>query len=289
MEGTVNRQEKKKILVVNDDGIEAPGIKELLLHLINAKKYNIRVIAPSTEQSAKSHSISIHGCLEAEPYQYSSEPLSSLIAYRVFGTPVDCVKLALAKLLDGFKPDLVISGINKGNNAGLNTLSSGTVGAAVEARVKGLNAVAFSLDHPATYVSGTPHLQDNWNYPLAAKKGLSIIEDILHHNVFEGVLLNVNFPNVRTEEEIKGFKKTRQGWSGWTDVYMEGPKQGEKRSFVIKGLVNLKDESNEYDTFAMRNGWITVTPLGVHFDPYHLSDYVKCFTDLDSWSIFKNK
>eukprot|EP01114_Cavostelium_apophysatum_P015856 TRINITY_DN4405_c0_g1_i2.p1 TRINITY_DN4405_c0_g1~~TRINITY_DN4405_c0_g1_i2.p1 ORF type:complete len:167 (+),score=13.36 TRINITY_DN4405_c0_g1_i2:90-590(+) len=136
----------KNILVVNDDGIEAPGLKALVAAILarNADSskpftFDVRVFAPAEEQSAKSHSITVHGNIVVKVHHFQEPALAAVKAKKVYGTPADCSKLALNPQVFGteFMPNIVLSGINRGNNAGFNVQYSGTVAAATEATLLG--------------------------------------------------------------------------------------------------------------------------------------------------------
>jgi len=183
--------------------------------------------------------------------------------------------------------DLVVSGINKGNNAGLNVMYSGTVGAAIRARCSGVNSIALSLDHPSSYLSGQAYDSSLWNFDLAAIESIPIIKEVLNHDPLHRVLLNVNFPNVHDKSIIKGLKQTRQGWSGWNNSFqVVGDCSSEARKYRNIGIPNLIDEEEDIDTRAMREGWISITPLGVHLDPLCFDEYQHSLKQLSGWTIF---
>src|SRR5438132_9731210 len=117
---------KKRILLTNDDGLASPGLTTLVSELLRTGEYDLRVVAPEKEQSGVGHCITIHWPLFAEKVALP-EPVNAVQAFQVAGTPADCVKLAITNLFPDFAPDLVISGINRGPNVGMNVLYSGTV------------------------------------------------------------------------------------------------------------------------------------------------------------------
>jgi len=272
----------KKVLVTNDDGINAQGLHALVHELHAQNKYDIRVCAPEKEQSAVSHAVTVRKPLYAEAVELPN--LSSVKAFSISGTPADCVRLALlSNIIDGFKPDIVLSGINRGNNCGFNVVYSGTVGGALEGAIFGIPSVALSLNHPATY----PSPNDIWRFDVAAQEAIPIIDEILARSsdgsypFLNSIVINVNFPSVAVKEEIKGVKLTKQGVSRFKEEFFEDTKsQGARRCYKMKGVMRLMDPDDTYDTFAMDAGWITLTPIGARSDlqtPSEVEIFEKCF------------
>lgn len=188
-------------LITNDDGIEAPGIRKLV-ELV--KPYgNILVVAPKTQCSAMSQRITVLSRLEVEPYDFGME---NVRAYHVSGSPADCVKIGLQYLCDE-KPDLVLSGINQGFNCGYDIAYSGTVGAAMEAIMEGVPAMAFSTGF-------------NLEYDALEAYFASIFEDLLRREIGKNEIWNVNIPGCR-REEILGIQEV--GYQiGQTQFYQDG-------------------------------------------------------------------
>ena len=175
---------KRKILLVNDDGIRADGL--ILLARLAAHLGEVTVAAPDSQCSAMSHRITVHGELTVKKADF---PVDGVTAYSVSGTPADCVKVALHYLLPE-RPDIVFSGINRGFNAGVDILYSGTVGAAMEALVNGIPAIAFSNE-----------ANDIWD--TAEEYLLPITERLLEMPISRNRIWNVNFPG-RSPEKIRG-------------------------------------------------------------------------------------
>ena len=175
---------KRKILLVNDDGIRADGLA--LLARLASRLGEVTVAAPDSQCSAMSHRITVHGELRVKKVDF---PAGGVTAYSVSGTPADCVKVALHYLLSE-KPDIVFSGINRGYNAGVDILYSGTVGAAMEALVNGIPAIAFSNE-----------ANDVWD--AAEKYLLPITEKLLAMPIARNRIWNVNFPG-KAPEKIRG-------------------------------------------------------------------------------------
>jgi len=270
-----------KILLTNDDGYSARGLLSILRELVEAG-HEVRVVAPATEQSGVSHALTLHHGLRTRRVHYTPEflrelgfepikTLENVLAWNVLGTPADCAQFALLGLWGGPKPlyepwnpELVISGINKGNNAGYNVLYSGTVAGAMEGSIQGVPSVALSLNHPPDY----PSASEAWPYKMAAKLSMDVIKKIVKitDKVDKTTFWNVNIPNVDTPL-VKGIKLCKQG--GWTfsEYFYEIERTSEEDiSYVRRGEIvpDQNFETEEYDTIALHNGWITVTPLN-HF------------------------
>ena len=233
------------ILISNDDGINAPGIRALAEILIDVGE--CWIAAPKDEQSGVSHAISIRHPVRAieVPFKVGD---SNVKAFSVEGTPVDCVKLALDHLLPR-KPDIVVSGINQGPNAAINTIYSGTVSAALEGAILGINAIAFSLGawKGGDFYAAKSHIQN-------------IVKKVLVHPMPAGSLLNVNIPDL-PEEQLKGTKVTRQAESRWQESFVERFDPMDKPYYWIAGeFINL-DDGEDTDLAALDQGWISVTPI----------------------------
>lgn len=255
----------KHILITNDDGIHMPGIYHLWLALKNT--YKVTVVAPASEQSGVGLSVSIRTPLNIHKLKWWPEESS---AYSVTGTPSDCVKLALNCVLDS-PPDLIVSGINRGSNAGRNVLYSGTVGGAIEGVMHDIPSIAFScydFDEP--------------NYAEAEKHVLKIVNHVFEHPLPEGTLLNVNFPSAKLGP-IKGFKFARQGKQFWG----ENPDRrqhptGEMDYYWIG--IKLKEylEHEESDIYWLERGYIAAVPIhvGEMTDHKHLMEKKEHFEKL---------
>ena len=191
------------VLISNDDGIHAPGIHALAKEI--AQIARVAIVAPHMERSANSHCLTISRPLriqKLEPKPYSEE------IYEVDGTPVDCVKIALDTILEE-KPDLVLSGINRGGNLGTDVLYSGTVAAAMEGTINGCKAMAFSAHGPG---------QKDLYYETSAKVARILLEKRKDLNLQEGTMLNVNIP-ARPFEQVRGVRSTTCGNRIYDDHY----------------------------------------------------------------------
>ena len=237
---------KPLILVTNDDGFQAKGLKKLVS--LMRPLGDVVVVSTEKPMSAKGHSITTTPTLTAilvhveEGYK----------EYVCNGTPVDCVKIGYQWLLDR-KPDLVVSGINHGSNASTNVIYSGTMGAAIEACMDGFNAIGFSLDC-YDLDADFDHLDD---YVVA------ITNDVLEHGLPDGVCLNVNFP-VGGEVPIQGVKVCRQAKAKWIEAYEPCDDERGGTCFKLGGKFILEDEGHDTDYHALKNHYVSVVPT--HFD-----------------------
>jgi 5'-nucleotidase len=245
-----------KILLTNDDGIKAEGIKKLAKTFAE-KGNHVSVVAPERERSATGHAITVH-----KPLRVSQTEFDGISYFAVSGTPADCVKLALEQLVD--KPDIVISGINRGANLGTDVLYSGTVSAAIEAALDGLPAIAVSV---ASFQQPT--------YDTAAAVTFKLANTYLTNGLPNGTLLNVNVPNL-PDAEIKGIKITKLGERKYINNF---EKRTDPRGRVYYWMAGEADDSNleqGTDIWAVVNNYVSVTPI--HFDltnHYFLSELSK--------------
>lgn len=238
---------KPLILVTNDDGITAPGIRALIAIMLEIGE--VVVVAPDKPQSATGHSITINNTLYVN--RISAE--NALITeYSCSGTPVDCVKFAVNEIFKQ-KPDLCVSGINHGSNSSINVIYSGTMSAAVEAGIEGIPAIGFSL------------LDYDWNADFDSAKSFikKIALQTLKNGLSRGTVLNVNIPKLK-ENEIKGIKICRQAKAVWMEKFDKRiTPQGRDYYWLTGEFVN-QDLGQDTDEWALEQGYISVVP--VHFD-----------------------
>lgn len=234
---------KPLILVTNDDGITSRGVRALVE--VASTFGEVVVVAPDKPQSAKGHAITLEDPIRIHPVDI----FDGIVAYECSGTPVDCVKLAKQVILRDRKPDLVVSGINHGSNASVNILYSGTMSAAMEASLEGVNSVGFSL---LNY-----HAQADFS--AAKVYAHKIIAHVLENGIEGTNLYNVNIPDLPAAE-IKGIKICRQAEAQWIEDYQEALDPRGKRYFWITGrFVNL-DEGTDCDVWALDQGYVSVVP-----------------------------
>ena len=237
-----NTRQKKLILVTNDDGVNAPGLKVLADRL--SALGEVYVIAPDRERSAVGHSLTLHRPLRI------NEVGPRVIA--VEGTPTDCVLIAYYRILPA-KPALVFSGINFGHNLGDDITYSGTVSAAFEATLLGIPAVAISIGREGKKVY----------YEVAAKFAVKLARRILKEGLPSETLLNVNVPNLPASK-IKGVALTRQGRRSYSDVIVEKVDPRGRPYFWIGNGAPHWEETNGTDIHAIRSNKISITPI--HLD-----------------------
>ncbi|WP_353779000.1 5'/3'-nucleotidase SurE [Winogradskyella sp. 3972H.M.0a.05] len=253
---------KPLILVINDDGITAPGIRALI-DVCNAIG-DVVVVAPDSPQSGMGHAITINSTLFVEHITIDD---GNQKEYSCSGTPADCVKLAVNEVLDR-KPDLCVSGINHGSNASINVIYSGTMSAAIEAGIEGIPAIGFSL------------LDYNWNANFDAAKHFAktIIINALKQGIPRGVVLNVNFPNL-PKEDIKGIKVCRQARANWKEEFDKRKSPMGRDYYWLTGkFVNL-DKGEDTDQWALENGYVSVVPIQFDLTAHH------CIQLLNTWSL----
>ena len=260
-----------RILISNDDGVNAPGLRALARELSASNSSSFAVSGPVGERSAQSHSISIGKALHAFPIEVQGAEE----AYAVDGTPADSVMLALnGPLLRNPRFDLVVSGINRGDNLGLHVIYSGTVGAAREAACKGIPAIAFSLgDHKA---------RTEEQYHLSAKCAAALVSAALEVlPAIAGVVINVNFP-IGTRSQYRGIRIATQGRYSMMPEFQEIPSDKEY-DFAADGHAHLDgrvalrafrnlagylhfDDREGTDSRSLYEGWISVTPISLFSD-----------------------
>ncbi|MGI5822998.1 MAG: 5'/3'-nucleotidase SurE [Dethiobacteria bacterium] len=239
------------ILLTNDDGIFAEGIQVLGETLSQNKNVDLYIVAPDHERSATGHAITMHRPLRAEEVKFPHNPV--LKGWSVNGTPSDCVKLAVEYLLPQ-KPDLVISGINQGENLGTDVLYSGTVSAALEAMILGIPALAVSL---AT--------QKNPDFRFTANFLRCFLNVLGSHHLPEKTLLNINVPG-KNHRDIAGIAITRLGLRLYRNAFEKRVDPRGKDYYWLAGSAvdEVSPEEKDTDIAAVNNAYISVTPL--HFD-----------------------
>ncbi len=250
-----------KILISNDDGINAPGLSALLQPLKNAG-HEILVAAPTWENSASSHAITVHDPIFVDEYEFSD---NSIRAWSIGGRPADCVKMALELLLLDELPDLVISGINRGPNMGLDTVYSGTVSAALEASMHGIPAMAVSLDSRSRKA----------DYRVAAEIAVKIVESYKEFHLPLTSMLNVNVPAIE-KEKIKGLKITGLGDVAYDNIFAARKDLQGRTYYWLGGEIVTEIGNNlSLDVDAVANNWVAITPLQYDLTDYKSLDKIK--------------
>lgn len=235
--------EKPLILVTNDDGHFAPGIKALVEAV--SKFGTPVVVAPDSPQSGQGHAITI-----TKPLRLNKiNTFGDVEAYECSGTPADCVKLAKHIVLKNRKIDLCVSGINHGSNASLNIIYSGTMSAAMEASIENIPSIGFSL------------CEFSYSADFSAAK--NVVDKIVHQALLGGIkpgqLLNVNIPYLKSDE-IKGIKICKQGKAMWQEGFQEGEDPRGIKYYWLKGEFVEGDQPNDSDLWALQNGFVSVVP-----------------------------
>lgn len=235
------------ILITNDDGVYAPGIKYLWKFL--SKIAEVVVVAPSSEQSAVGLSITVREPLRIEKIVWSTDPEAQV--WSISGTPADSVKLALSVILPK-PPQLIVSGINRGNNAGRNVLYSGTAAAVVEGTIRNIPGVAFSM-----WESIQP------DYEKTSSHIPTIIRYLFEHPLPFGTFLNVNFPK-DLKQGIKGIRFTRQGMEYWTEnpEQRAHPVEGSLYYWLGAKLAQF-EENPDSDVTLLKEGYATAVPIRI--------------------------
>lgn len=242
-------KKKPTILITNDDGITAPGIRNLLEAVKDLG--NVIVVAPDKAQSGMGHAITI-----GHPLRMTKMDLFGEVeAWQVSGTPVDCVKLAVDKILHG-KPDLCLSGINHGANHSINVIYSGTMSAAMEASIESIPSIGFSLvdySYEADFTAARFYVR-------------KIVASLLEKKLDKHLLLNVNIPSI-PQELIKGVKVCRQAYAKYEEDFEERKDPHGKKYYWLTGEFINFDKGKDTDVWALEHGYISVVP--VQFDLTH--------------------
>lgn len=256
------KNKKTLILVTNDDGISAPGIRALIE--VMSEIGEVLVVAPDKPQSAMGHAITINNTLYLDKISKEGAEISE---YSCSGTPVDCVKLAVNEILKR-KPDLCVSGVNHGSNSSINVIYSGTMSAAVEAGIEGIPAIGFSL------------LDFNWNADFESIKSFikKITLETLANGLAKGVVLNVNFPKLK-ENQIKGIKICRQANALWVEKFDKRKTPFGKDYYWLSGEFVNNDKGEDTDEWALENGYISIVPVQFDLTAHHFKQ------QLNSWKL----
>ena len=240
------------ILVTNDDGINAPGIRTLISVVKDIG--DVIVVAPNSPQSGMGHAITINSTLHSSRITPKN---SEIIEYSCSGTPADCVKLAINELMPR-KPDLCVSGINHGSNSSINVIYSGTMSAAIEAGIEGVPAIGFSL------------LDYSWNADFSHSKDLirKITLNALNNGIPKGVVLNVNIPAVK-KSDIKGVKICRQAKAYWVEEFDKRKNPLGQEYYWLTGKFVNKDQGEDTDEWALKNNYISIVPVEFDLTAHH--------------------
>lgn len=246
-----------RILVANDDGIHAPGIRALSTSL--ARDHEVYVVAPDRERSAMGHALTLHRPITAEKVELDPRLAG---AWSVTGTPSDCVKLAVGALLPA-PPDLIVSGINRGPNLGSDVLYSGTVSAALEGVINGFPAIAFSL---ATFT--------DIGYERAAEFAFQLVRQVQPRTLPPKFLLNVNLPALEGDGYL-GVKVTKLGVRKYRDEFEHRTDPRGRTFYWLAGEAIEEGEDADSDVVAVRANYVSITPIQYDMTHYPMLDPIK--------------
>ncbi len=254
--------EKPLILVTNDDGITAPGLRMLVS--IMKKIGDVIVVAPDSPQSGMGHAITLDSTLYSKKMKIDLDT-EGVLEYSCSGTPADCVKLALQELLSK-KPDICVSGINHGSNSSINVIYSGTMSAAIEAGIEGIPAIGFSL------------CDYSWEADFSQAEDFiyTIVTEALHHGIPKGTVLNVNIPKLK-KKKLKGIKICRQAKANWKEKFDKRTNPMGKDYYWLTGEFELLDKGEDTDEWALANGYISVVPTQFDLTAHHV------IQELNTW------
>jgi len=254
---------KPLILITNDDGITAPGIRNLIDVMLTIG--DVVVVAPDSPQSGMGHAITINDTLYCDPISLNKDAIHK--EYSCSGTPADCVKLATQQILPK-KPDICVSGINHGSNSSINVIYSGTMSAAVEAGVEGIPAIGFSL------LDYSPQANFDACKPFVKQ----IVENVLKNGLPKGIVLNENFPKLSLEK-IKGEKVCRQAKAMWVEDFDKRTNPQGRDYYWLSGEFVNEDKGTDTDEWALSEGYVSVVPVQFDLTAHHF------IQDLNSWDL----
>ena len=254
--------DKPLILVTNDDGITAPGLRALIRTMKEIG--DVVVVAPDSPQSGMGHAITVDSTLFSKKVvidQKNGAPSE----YSTSGTPADCVKLALKVILDR-RPDICVSGINHGSNSSINVIYSGTMSAAIEAGIEGIPAIGFSL------------CDYSWNadFEPCLKHVKNIVSEALTNGMPKGTVLNVNIPKTK---DLKGIKICRQARGNWNEEFDKRTSPSGKDYYWLTGEFELLDKGQDTDEWALSEGYISVVPTQFDLTAHH------AIPQLNNWNL----
>jgi 5'-nucleotidase len=249
---TNEEKDEPILLVTNDDGITAPGIQNLVEAVKDLGK--VVVVAPDKPQSGMGHAITIGQPLRLTKVKF----FDGIEAWSCSGTPVDCVKLAVDKILHR-KPNLCLSGINHGANHSINVIYSGTMSAAVEAAIESIPSAGFSLlDHSIEA-----------DFTAARKYARIIVQQMLDNKLDKHTVLNVNFPSI-AEDLIKGIKICRQAYAKYEEDFIERNDPNGRLYYWLTGEFVNFDKGTDTDVWALENAYVSVVPVQFDLTNYEL-------------------
>ena len=251
------------ILVTNDDGITAPGVRTLI-RVMN-EIGDVVVVAPDSPQSGMGHAITINDTLHCDRVTIDEGPQ---IEYSCSGTPADCVKMAINELMDR-KPDICVSGINHGSNSSINVIYSGTMSAAIEAGIEGIPAIGFSL------------LDFRWEADFKPLETYikNITLQALEQGMPKDVVLNVNFPKCENSSDIRGIKICRQAKAYWVEEFDKRTSPLGKDYYWLTGKFINEDGGEDTDEWALSQNYASIVPVQFDLTAHH------AMAQLNTWKL----
>lgn len=243
-----------RILLTNDDGINAMGIHALINELNTMAE--IYVVAPDRERSGTGHSITVFDPIKAIETNIPGIKKGWVVG----GTPVDCVKLAIARLIDE-KIDLVVSGINHGSNLGTDVLYSGTVSAAAEGVIMGSPSISVSLNS----------FKEDEDFSFAAQFTRRVIAAVLPEGIEKTTLLNINVPALPSED-IEGVRITKLGLRNYDNLFEERRDPRGNTYYWLGGGVLEEEQHQDSDVYAVEHGCVSITPIHLDLTDYKLME-----------------
>lgn len=260
-----NIKHRPTIVICNDDGIYAPGIRSLWKSLYQADFADLFIIAPLSERSGTGVSITWDRPMLVQSVEWDEKTP----AWAVDGTPADCIKMASKMILDR-APDFIVSGVNAGSNAGRNVLHSGTIGAVIEGVLRGIPGIAFSCEDG-----------ENPNFNIAELYIPAFVQYVLENPLQSGSFLNVNFPR-GIKDKVKGFRLTRQGKGRWSEDPFLHIETEHGPSYWLGGKPEELTEDEDCDIILLKQGYATAVPVFVH----ELTDKVELKKRQESFESF---
>jgi 5'-nucleotidase len=254
-------EKKPLILVTNDDGITAPGIRALVAAVEEFGE--VLVVAPDRPQSGMGHAITVNNPLRMNEV----DDYDTIKAYTCSGTPVDCVKLAIYEILKK-RPALIVSGVNHGSNCSTNVLYSGTMSAAVEGALEGIPSIGFSLLDYA----------HDANFEPAKGVVKTVVKSTLEKGMPDGICLNVNIPKA-SDEPLKGIKVCRQAKAFWDDKFDMRQDPLGKKYYWLTGQFENQDKGGDTDIWALENNYVSVVPTQFDMTAHH------AITSINNWEL----
>ena len=243
---------KPLILVCNDDGIHAPGIQALVKAVDPLGE--VVIVAPDSPQSGKGHAVTIDMPLKVQPVEYI---FPNHVSYQTSGTPVDCVKLAVDKIMHR-RPDLLVSGVNHGQNSSINVIYSGTMSAAIEGALEGIPSIGFSLCDYSYHA----------DFSLASKIARRLSAKVLERGLPKGVALNVNIPACEPDT-FQGIRICRQANAKWADNFEERTNPYGRKYYWMSGVFKVTDHGEDTDEWALKNNYASIVPVQYDMTAHH--------------------